>query len=147
MNYREKRLDWIRDNRKTAESSGRVGGGFGPAPMRDPDDAEYERMVAQFAGFPRENVKVNSRNGSIWYRRGAAWVLLDESPKPKREIRQGKAHIYNAGDKTTVVTNPDGSPYQFKSGSQRGQMAELEAMVKTSKHLNLPKDCEVKVHH
>ena len=33
---------------------------------------------------------------------------------------------FGSGDTTSALKNPDGTPYRFKSGTKKGQMAELK---------------------
>lgn len=155
MKYTDKRKDYIRDMRASRPRPMQVpalpSGKAEPEPVQDlvrvrldPQMrcGSWEVMLREEAiarGKEFEEIPPEQKNAQWW---------IESTPQSvAREIRAGKAHIYSAGDKTTVVTNPDGSPYEFKTGSKRGQMAELAAMIRTSKHLNLPKDIDVDITH
>lgn len=126
--YRDKRkqelADLKHDARKIwAPTSWRKG------TERPPTDEEYARVCALYPDFPRDKVNVMVDGGCIWLKMPGRQIRFDDTPA-KREYRDPRTKVYKAGDKTTVATNPDGSPYVFKTGSRAEQIQELKAAAK-----------------
>ena len=98
--------------------------------MRAPTDDEFAKAVELLGPLERADIEVHIDGKSFIQRIGRRYIYrVWEKPKAEGR-RQGKAHIINAGDTTTVATNPDGSPYVFKTGSRAEQKAELKAAIR-----------------
>lgn len=142
MGYREQRIDYLNDQ-KASKIVARCG--LERAKMRQPTDAEYERVCRIHAGFPRDRIEVSERSGGIWLKLDGRQKLLDETPQ-RRETKDPRTQVFGAGDTTTVTSNPDGSPYVFRSGSREEQKAELKAAIRANIK-DLPTDVGINIHY
>lgn len=128
--YRERRKAELADMKASRIAPVRVARAITRNTMRPPTDEELARVVELLGPVERADIEVHVDGQSFIQRIGRRYIYrVWEKPQAEGK-RSGKAHVYSAGDTTTVATNPDGSPYVFKTGSRAEQKAELKAAIR-----------------
>ena len=131
--YREKRIGQLNEIKRTKRKV--MLSGFGPklegTPDRAPTDAEYAALCGVIGAVSRDAVSVTGFGG-FWIKgeRGSRYYSAQRIADGKETRPNQRMKIYSSGDKTITATNPDGSPYVFKTGNPADQKAELAAALR-----------------
>lgn len=155
MSYASKRKDQLNDIKAARTRPARVSRRINSEGWkRAPTDDELGRIVAQCGDVSLCRIEVFTDGSGFTLatgndRRSRITFHQWGEQKRLREHRNSGIKVYAAGQKTSIVYDPQTkAPYVFKTGDARSQKAEIRAIMNSpewqAEH-KLPEDCEVHI--